>query len=455
MFLDSLHTSSINETDRHMAILQHKSFWGGVDPPARKKQTQGKSARTAPLPRFLIFPLSNEKTCPAPLPVQIGDYLRMGERLPTAPGAMPMHASVSGYVRALGTRWHPFGKEVFSLVLENDTQYLRHTHMGTRREGGSLGAAALLQAMDEAGITGPGGVAFPAVQQGALDTLIINGCECEPYVTADDSLMCCYPEQVTRGAMLIASILQPAAIQIAIEDNKPEAIAAIRACIAAHTLPIAVRVLPAKYPQGAKEQLIQAVTGREIPPGGRPEDVGCAVYNVSTCASIYKAAYHREPILKRIVTITGGAVRRPENFIAPIGTPLAHLIEAAGGFAEAPYKIIAGGPMMGIAQAVLDAPILRNINAIICLGNEDRVQQEHPTCLRCGKCLSVCPMHLQPLYIHRYEAAGNLPQLRRLHISDCNECGCCAYICPGKVQLVEAARRAKQMLGIPRRAVWP
>lgn len=374
----------------------------------------------------------------------------MGQKLVSGRGGcVPIFSSVSGRVAAIEPREHPGGKEALSIVLENDFQNILAPHIKKRSNVLGLSAGDMLRIIQETGIAGKGGASFPSharlsAHNDPLAHLIINACECEPYITADDSLMTHYPRELILGIELITKIFNPRSTIIAIENNKPSAIRALTEHIGDR--PIEIRVLPAKYPLGAKEQLVQSVTGREIPPGGDLLNISCAIYNVFTCFSVYKAIYEGRPIFERIVTVTGGAIKKPENFMVRIGTPLSCLVEAAGGFVSPPHKIIAGGPMMGIAQSTLEAPVLRNMNAVLCLGEEDRVTQAHPTCLRCGKCLSVCPMHLQPLYLYRYETTNNQKGLRRLHIEDCNECGCCAYICPGKIPLVEYIKAAKKRL---------
>ena len=209
-----------------------------------------------------------------------------------------------------------------------------------------------------------------------------------------------------------------------------------------------VELLPlrVRYPQGAEKQLIQSVTGRCVPPGGLPASVGCAVFNAATCAAIYDAVYAGMPLVRRAVTVTGGAIAHPGNFIAPIGTPFSDLIEAAGGFACTPYKILCGGPMMGLAQYTIDAMTIKGCNAITCLSEKDRRGQAAQHCIRCGKCVENCSMHLMPLFMHKASAAGKLERLKELHVADCIECGCCAYGCPAGIPLVQSFRTAKRML---------
>ena len=206
------------------------------------------------------------------------------------------------------------------------------------------------------------------------------------------------------------------------------------------------KVLPTRYPQGAEKQLIQAVTLRQVPAGKLPGDVGCAVFNVSTCAAVYRAVCLGMPVTKRIVTVTGEAVRRPQNFSVRIGTPIEQVIAAAGGLTEDVWKVVMGGPMMGLAQCDLSAPVIKGSNGVLCLSQEQKREAADPLCIRCGKCVSACPMHLQPLYLYHYERSGEHTELERLHLNDCIECGCCAYVCPGRLPLVERFRGGKRAL---------
>ncbi len=425
-----------------------RSFFGGVHPKGHKELSRD-AALTVFQPKLVSIAMSQHIGAPCKPLVAVGQRVTVGQKVGDGTGlCAPVHASISGTVVAVEERPHPGGTQVLSVVIENDGRDDLSPDIHPRESIGELDAQALIDILREAGITGMGGAGFPTYFKlssglGKVDTVIVNGAECEPYITADDRLMRQTPERVMGGLRIIRKILQPERTAIGIEANKPEAIEAMRAVLeeGVELLPLRVR-----YPQGAEKQLIQSVTGRCVPPGGLPASVGCAVFNAATCAAIYDAVYVGMPLVRRAVTVTGGAIAHPGNFIAPIGTPFSELIEAAGGFACTPYKILCGGPMMGLAQYTIDAMTIKGCNAITCLSEKDRRGQAAQHCIRCGKCVENCPMHLMPLFMHKASAAGKLERLKELHVADCIECGCCAYGCPAGIPLVQSFRTAKRML---------
>ena len=425
-----------------------RSFFGGVHPKGHKELSRD-AALTVFQPKLVSIAMSQHIGAPCKPLVAVGQRVTVGQKVGDGTGlCAPVHASVSGTIVAVEERPHPGGTQVLSVVIENDGRDDLSPDIHPRESIGELDAQALIDILREAGITGMGGAGFPTYFKlssglGKVDTVIVNGAECEPYITADDRLMRQTPERVMGGLRIIRKILQPERTAIGIEANKPEAIEAMRAVLeeGVELLPLRVR-----YPQGAEKQLIQSVTGRCVPPGGLPASVGCAVFNAATCAAIYDAVYAGMPLVRRAVTVTGGAIAHPGNFIAPIGTPFSELIEAAGGFACTPYKILCGGPMMGLAQYTIDAMTIKGCNAITCLSEKDRRGQAAQHCIRCGKCVENCPMHLMPLFMHKASAAGKLERLKELHVADCIECGCCAYGCPAGIPLVQSFRTAKRML---------
>ncbi len=425
-----------------------RSFFGGVHPKGCKELS-----REAPLtvfsPKFVSIAMSQHIGAPCKPLVEVGQHVTVGQKVGDGSGlCAPVHASVSGTVVAVEEKPHPGGTNVLSVVIENDGRDDLCPDIHPRDSIGELDAQALIDIIHSAGITGMGGAGFPTHVKlssglGKVDTVIVNGAECEPYITADDRLMRETPERVMGGLRVIRKILQPARTAIGIEANKPEALAAMRAALDEDVELLALRV---RYPQGAEKQLIQSVTGRCVPPGGLPAAVGCAVFNAATCAAIYDAVYQGMPLVRRAVTVTGSAVAHPSNFLAPIGTPFAELIEAAGGFVCAPYKILNGGPMMGLAQYTLEAMTIKGCNAVTCLSEKDRRREAAQHCIRCGKCVENCPMHLMPVFMHKASAAGKLERLKELNVMDCIECGCCAYGCPAGIPLVQSFRTAKRLL---------
>ena len=420
-------------------------FFGGIHPKYQKELSTGITDFVTVTPAQVVIPMQQHIGAPCTPLVQVGDKVLRGQKIGDGEGlCVPVHASVSGTVVAIERRPHPTAGSALAVVIENDFQNntVEPVHPQSDDE--------ILLAIREAGIVGMGGAAFPGNVKalgamGNVDTLIANGCECEPYITADDSLLRTKPREVLEGMMILHSILHPKHLVLAVEDNKQIAIGKIRD-LAAEYPHIELRVLPTRYPQGAEKQLIQAVTGREVPPGKLPVSVGCAVFNVSTYAAIYRAVRLGTALTERIVTVSGEAINRPQNFIVPIGTPYRDLIQIAGGMNDKTERVISGGPMMGFAQNDLDAPVVKATNSILCLLKDENGAAENPVCLRCGKCVGVCPMRLQPLYMYRFTNAGRIEELERLNLLDCMECGSCAFTCPGKLPLVEVFRKGKKML---------
>lgn len=422
-----------------------KPFFGGIHPKYNKEMsTQITSIKTI-APKQVVIPMQQHIGAPCVPMVQVGDQVCWGQKIGDGEGlCVPVHASVSGKVVAVEPRPHTSGRDVMSVVIENDFKDTAVTNPLPTTED------EILHAIREAGIVGMGGAAFPGnvkalSAMGNVDTLIANACECEPYITADDSLLRTNPEQVLEGMMILHNILHPRRVVLAVEDNKALAIEGLRKLSEKYPN-IEIKILPTQYPQGSEKQLIQAVTGRQVPGGKLPVSVGCAVFNVSTFAAIYRAVRMGMPLTYRIVTVSGEAIQTPQNFYVRIGTPFHDLLQEAGGLNERTERVISGGPMMGFAQRDLRVPVIKATNSVLCLLKDVNGAAENPVCLRCGKCVGVCPMHLQPLYMYRYVKSGKLSELQRLNLMDCMECGSCAFTCPGKLPLVEQFRKGKIML---------
>ena len=430
--------------------MNHK-FYGGVHPAEHKEATERKPV--VPLeeaPAQVVIPMSMHVGAPCKPIVAVGDEVTVGQKIGEIAGlGAPIHASVSGKVVAVEPRPHPGGDVMMSVVIENDFKDTPHPSIVHRDNVDALTSQEIIDIVKEAGITGMGGAGFPTHVKlsgavGKADTIILNGAECEPYITADHRLMLERGEAVIGGARFIMKALGLKEATIGIEGNKLDAVEHLKSLLPNGDTSIHVETLKTRYPQGAEKQLIQRVTGREVPPGGLPADVGCTVFNVATAAAIYDAVTEGKPLTHRNVTITGGAIERPMNVNAPIGTPVEHLIKMAGGFKTQPQRLLMGGPMMGNPQYDLTAPMFKGTNCILALTDaEAAIQDTEQTCLRCGRCVNACPLHLMPLYRHMYAEKRAWHELEGYNIMDCMECGSCNYICPARIHLVQSFRMAK------------
>ena len=428
------------------------SFFGGVHPKGNKEYAEHKAVQEFPEPDLIVIPMSQHIGAPCKPLVKKGDQVTVGQKIGDNEGlCVPVHASVSGTVKALEMRAHTSGGTMMSVVIQNDhlQTLCPDIHPRTQEEVDKLTPQELMAIIREAGIVGMGGASFPTHVKlssgiGKVDTIIINAGECEPYITADDRLCQEYPAQMLSGIQIIMKILGLKEAHIGIEDNKPKAIKSLQREIDPKT-GIVVDVLPAMYPQGAEKQLIYAVTGREVPSGGLPAAVGCAVFNAATCKAIHDAVYDGMPLIKRIVTVTGDIVMDAKNLLVPVGVSFNELMEAVG-ISENPYKVLSGGPMMGAAQYDLSVPTTKGVNAVTILGHVNNYTVEDSRCIRCGKCIDACPMHLMPVLMYKALYSGDVDEMNSVHLMDCIECGCCAYTCPASVPLVLAFRSGKQII---------
>ena len=362
---------------------------------------------------------------------------------------VPVHASVSGTVKAVELRPHTSGTTVMSVVIQNDHQdtLCPDVQPRTQEQVDALTGEELMGIIREAGIVGMGGATFPTHVKlssgiGKVDTIIVNVSECEPYIVADDLLCREYPAQMISGLKIIMKILGLNSAHIAMEDNKAAAAKALKWELDPKD-GIVLDILPAKYPQGAEKQLIYAVTGREVPSGGLPAAVGCAVFNSATCKAIHDAVYEGMPLIRRIVTVSGDIVMDPKNLLVPVGTSFNDLMEAVG-TKENPYKVLSGGPMMGASQYDLAVPVIKGTNAVTILGVSNKYVVEQSRCIRCGKCIDACPMKLMPVLMYKSLQSGNVEEMKAQNLMDCIECGCCAYTCPACVPLVLGFKAGKQ-----------
>ena len=427
------------------------SFFGGVHPAENKWYTCDTPVQEFPEPDILVVPMSQHIGAPCKPLVKKNDLVTKGQKIGDNQGlCVPVHAPVSGKVKSVEMKPHSSGTTMMSVVIEND-------HLGTlcedikprtQEEVDALTPEELISIIREAGIVGMGGASFPTHVKlsggiGKVDTIIVNAGECEPYITSDDRLCREMPEQLISGIQVIMKILGLKEAHIGIEDNKPEAIRSLKANVG--STGVVVDVLPAMYPQGAEKQLIQAITGRQVPSGGLPAAVGCAVFNAATCKAIHDAVYEGMPLIKRIVTVSGDILMEPKNLMVPIGTSYNDLIEACG-YSENPYKVLNGGPMMGATQYDLSVPTIKACNAITVLGKKNKYVVEDSQCIRCGKCIDVCPMRLMPVLMYKALYTSDVEEMKATNLMDCIECGCCAYNCPACVPLVLAFRSGKQRI---------
>ena len=428
------------------------SFFGGIHPKEHKLESCDHKIVVYPEPDVVVIPMSQHIGAPCKPLVKKGDYVYVGQKIGDNEGlCVPVHASVSGTVKEVGMKPHSSGMTVMSVVIESDHLQQLHPDVKPRtpEQVAKLNSQELMAIIREAGIVGMGGATFPTHVKlssglGKVDTIIVNVSECEPFITADDRLCREMPAEVISGLQIVMRILGLNSAHIAMEDNKPEAAKALREAIDPAS-GIVVDILPAKYPQGAEKQLIYAVTGREVPSGGLPAVVGCAVFNAATCKAIHDAVYLGRPLTHRVVTVSGNIALEPKNLLVPIGVDVNQLTDAVGHTSN-PYKVLTGGPMMGVAQFDLSVPVTKGTNAVTMLGFESQFAVKHPHCIRCGKCVEVCPMGLMPLNMYRAERQGDVASLEKLHLMDCIECGCCAYTCPATIPLVQSFRAGKQRL---------
>jgi len=439
-------------------VLKKKTFPGGVHPPQAKGLTRGEAVVEAKLPERVVIPLGQSLGAPATPIVKVGEGVKTGQKIGEAGGfvSVPVHASISGKVTAIARFPHPTGGEGAAIVIEGDGADELHPSVLPRADASSLDGDAIREIVREAGIVGLGGATFPThvklspPDSKPIDTVILNGAECEPWLTADHRLMVERAPEIMSGLVLFMRALDCGRGFVGIESNKPDAIEAMRAAVP-EGAPIDVGTLQVKYPQGAEKQLIDALTGRRVPSGGLPMDVGVVVQNVGTALAVHEACSLGRPLIARVTTITGTPVARPANYLARVGTLVSALLEESGGVTEDVGKIVVGGPMMGITQFTADVPVVKGTSGVLFLAPGEVDARPPDPCLRCGHCVDVCPMNLVPTYIEKLVAADRVDDAVEVGLLDCMECGSCSYVCPSKRRLVhyfkygkyEAARRRK------------
>ncbi len=423
---------------------------GGIHPPQNKAQSTARGLERIPLPKRLILPLLQHIGRRAEPIVQVGERVLKGQLLASSHGqySCPLHAPTSGTIVAIEDAPYPHASGLTepAIILDSDGED-RRIELQPVADYRSLDPVDVLDLIQAAGISGLGGAGFPTATKllsrpdHRISTLIINAAECEPYITSDDMTIRHYPARIVSGIEVLMHILKPDQVLVGIEDNKPEAIAAMRA--AAQDTTIQIIAIPTKYPSGGEKQLIQILTGKEVPSGGLPADISVLCQNIGTCLAIHEAILLGRPMINRIVTLTGAALQRPTNVIAPIGTPIHELLAFAGLQPERLHRLVLGGPMMGFTVDSA-APIIKTSNCLLAATREE-LPPPPPAlpCIRCGLCAEACPVELLPQQLHWFAMGKDYAQLQRHDLFDCIECGACAYVCPSSIPLVQYFRAGK------------
>lgn len=430
--------------------MAKSTFVGGIHPYEGKELSKDKPIREVLPKGDLVYPLSQHIGAPATPIVKKGDYVLQGQKIAEATGfvSAPIYATVSGTVKAVEPRRVVTSNEVMSIVIENDDLY-KEVDYPDRKPYEEMTSEEIINIVKEAGVVGMGGAGFPTFiklspkEPEKIDYVIANCAECEPYLTSDYRRMIEEPHKLIEGLKIMLRLFPNAKGILAVEENKPDAIALLKK-LTSDEKDIIVKPLKTKYPQGAERGIIYATTGRAINSSMLPADAGCIVDNVDTIVAIYHAVVQGKPLMYRIVTVTGDAIADPRNFIVRIGTNYNELIEEAGGFKKEPVKVISGGPMMGFAMFDLNVPTTKIASALLCLTKDDVADMQPTACINCGRCAEVCPSRLIPSYLSDAAEHGDSETFLKLEGLECVECGCCSYACPGKRQLAQTIKSMRK-----------
>lgn len=426
--------------------MRPMTFRGGIHPPEMKNFSAGAPIKTLPPPEIACIPLSQHTGAPAEPLVKKGDKVKAGQKIGEASGfvSSPVHASIPGRIAGIRKHPHPTSGSFESIIIELEGEE-RAEEVEKHPDFENMRPAEITAIIKEAGVVGLGGACFPTAVKlsppghARIDTLIINGAECEPYLSSDHRLMLEHAPDIVTGSRILARALSLERCIIAVEANKRDA--AEKLAEAARGIEIAV--LPVKYPQGGEKQLIYALMGREVPSGGLPMDAGAVVQNAGTAFAVKEAVVDGKPLTERIVCVTGENIRTPGNLRVRIGTPFKDLVEFCGGFRKPPEKILAGGPMMGIAQYTLEAPVIKGTGGLLALLPRAGRRQTSLECIRCGSCVEACPAGLVPSDLARFAKKEAWAEFENSGLGDCIECGSCSYVCPSAIPIVHYIKYAK------------
>ena len=430
-----------------------KRFFGGIHPDYNKGLASGLMTEVMPLPEKLIVHFTQNLGAPPEPVVEKGSEVKKGQIIakPTGFVSSPVHAPTSGLVKSIDLYPHPVGTDMPAVLIIPDGKDEWAEGCDVDRDVGGLEPDSIKKIIHEGGLVGMGGASFPThvklspPEDKPIDLLVLNGAECEPYLTADHRLMLEHPEEILEGAALFARVLGVQKVIVGIEKNKPDAIEAMRGAVGERK-GFSVEALNVVYPQGAEKQLIFALSRRRVPAGGLPMDVGVLVQNVGTAFAAYEAVRFGRPLLQRVLTVTGSAIEQPKNLLARVGTTFEDIVQFCGGFKGDTGKVISGGPMMGVAQYSLDTSVTKGTSGIVLLTRDEIPQFVSDACIRCGRCVTVCPMRLNPSALSIFVERMFFDDAGEYNVTDCIECGCCAYVCPSKRPLVQHFRRAKAEL---------